>query len=214
MAVGLFAIAIDIGGPAFAQVSGHVKVVDGDTIKVGQQLIGLFGIDAPEVKQTCVTDAKRWPCGRRAREALRDFIGNNRVECYGAERDRQGRLLAVCLRGEEELNKWLVQQGWAIVYPIGADSYDVEQEAARSARRGVWQGKFVRPWEWRRGKRLKASAKKRCEIKGEVTRKGEKRYHLPSDQHYALVEIKRARGGRWFCTEKEARDAGWRRSAQ
>ncbi len=33
----------------------------------------------------------------------------------------------------------------------------VDQEAdAQAARRGIWAGEFVKPWEWRRGKRLQA----------------------------------------------------------
>ena len=198
--------------PAPSQVKGHVRVVDGDTIRVGRQLIGLFGIDAPATKQSCMIGAERWPCGRRATEALRDFIGQSRVECFGAERDRQGRLLSVCLRDGEELNQWLVSQGWALVYPLGADSYQADEAAAKTAKRGLWQGVFVKPWEWRRGKRLKAPSKKRCKIKGTTNREGEKVYHLPSAQFYPLVDMKKSRGDRWFCTEQDAKNAGWRAS--
>ena len=198
--------------PALAQVKGHVRVVDGDTIRVGRELIGLFGIDAPSAKQSCLIGAKRWPCGRRATEALRDFIGQSPVECFGAERDRQGRLLSVCLRDGEELNKWLVSQGWALVYPRGADAYQADEADAKSTKRGLWQGAFVTPWEWRRGKRLKAPPPKRCKIKGTTNSKGEQVYYLPSAQRYPLMQVKKSRGDRWFCSEKEAKDAGWRPS--
>ena len=34
-------------------IYGFVKVIDGDSIKIGKESIRLQGIDAPEVKQVC-----------------------------------------------------------------------------------------------------------------------------------------------------------------
>ena len=201
--------------PAASQISGKARVINGDTLKIGGQVVALFGIDAPETKQFCRRDNQRWPCGRRAREALHDHIGQNRVECFGAERDRHGRLLAVCLSGGEELNKWLVTQGWALAYRPVSNTYVEDEAAAIAARRGIWQSNFVKPWEWRRGKRLKiATDKQRCQIKGKITRGGKKVFYLPSSQQYPLVDIRETKGDRWFCTEQDARAAGWRPSGQ
>ena len=100
--LGLVGGLVLVSTPASSQVSGKARVINGDTLKIGRQVVAMFGIDAPETKQFCRRDDQRWPCGRRAREALHDHIGQNRVECFGAERDRHGRLLAVCLSGGEE----------------------------------------------------------------------------------------------------------------
>ena len=87
------------------------------------------------------------------------------------------------------------------------------ENAAKSLREGLWRGKFVPPWEWRRGKRLAAGeASEECRIKGNISHRGERIYHIPGGQHYDKTKIDPARGERWFCTEDEAGDAGWRRS--
>jgi len=49
-----------------------------------------------------------------------------------------------------------------------------------------------------------------CDIKGNINRKGERIYHLPGGRFYGQVQIDAARGERWFCSEEEARAAGWR----
>ena len=54
----------------------------------------------------------------------------------------------------EDIESWMVSQGWALAYRRYSLDY-VDQEAeAQAARRGIWAGEFVKPWEWRRGKRL------------------------------------------------------------
>lgn len=51
-----------------------------------------------------------------------------------------------------------------------------------------------------------------CVIKGNVSRSGERIYHLPGQSHYDEVRLRPGDGKRWFCTEEEARAAGWRRA--
>ena len=210
--IALASAMMAISPSALSQISGKAQVIDGDTLKVGRDLIGLFGIDAPENKQSCLRKEKRWPCRRLAREALRDRIGENKVECFGAERDRHDRLLAVCLSGGEELNKWLVEQGWAIAYRPMSTSYASEEAIAVAARRGIWHSNFIKPWEWRRGKRIKKSEAEPvpCEIKGKKNRDAGKVYYLPNTQQYPLVKINPDKGDRWLCTEKDALSDGWK----
>lgn len=52
-----------------------------------------------------------------------------------------------------------------------------------------------------------------CKIKGNINAKGEKIYHMPGSQYYERTQIDLPQGERWFCTERQAKDAGWR-SAQ
>ena len=100
-----------------------------------------------------------------------------------------------------------------------------EEAAARSARRGLWRGDFVAPWDWRRGERLAGTATQsaqdsgassggtgNCRIKGNISRSGERIYHMPGAQHYERTRISTSKGERWFCSESEARAAGWRRA--
>ena len=92
--------------------------------------------------------------------------------------------------------------------------YVDEETDAQAARHGIWAGEFVKPWEWRRGKRLAANdnAPDQCRIKGNISRKGERIYHLPGGKWYDRTRIDPAKGERWFCSEAEARAVGWRKS--
>jgi endonuclease YncB( thermonuclease family) len=125
--------------------SGSAKVNDGDTITIKGERIRLRGIDAPELGQTCSLAGADYHCGQEAREALRRLIGGRSVECEGWERDKYGRLLASCRAGAVELNKALVEQGWALAF----GDFQAEELAARRAARGLWAGDFDRPRQWR-----------------------------------------------------------------
>ena len=52
-----------------------------------------------------------------------------------------------------------------------------------------------------------------CNIKGNISyNTGEHIYHVPGQQYYYQTVISRDKGERWFCSEDEARKAGWRKS--
>jgi len=53
---------------------------------------------------------------------------------------------------------------------------------------------------------------KSCLIKGNINRSGERIYHVPGQKWYSRTRIDESFGERWFCTEKEAREAGWRKA--
>ena len=198
-------------------------MIDGETLQLGQQRIQLSGIDAPESDQYCLADGARWPCGQQATKALKNYIGLRPVNCWGVDRDNYGRLLAVCFLAGESLNGWLVSQGWALAYRHFSDAYVEEEATAKADGRGMWRGQFIEPWNWRRGTRFQKGtrfqekvvpAAKECVIKGTINGKGKKIYHLTDQQFYALVNVDEAKGERWFCTEDEARAAGWQPASQ
>lgn len=51
-----------------------------------------------------------------------------------------------------------------------------------------------------------------CQIKANIAADGGRIYHVPGGAFYDATVIDPAAGERWFCTEGEARAAGWRRS--
>ena len=139
-------------------LTGVPRIIDGDTIRIGNTRIRLHGIDAPEAKQTCTAGGKEWRCGQEATFALANIIGRTWVDCVERDRDRYGRIVAVCRVGGpkgKDLGAWMVSEGWALAYRKYSLDYVAAEDAARKAGRGLWRGKFITPWEWRRGKRLK-----------------------------------------------------------
>jgi hypothetical protein len=90
------------------------------------------------------------------------------------------------------------------------------EEAARAEARGIWQAPTEAPWDWRRSQQarpavaLTQAAPDGCVIKGNINSEGVRIYHTPASPWYAQTTVNESRGQRWFCTEAEARAAGWR----
>jgi endonuclease YncB( thermonuclease family) len=208
-----------ISRTAVADITGPAKVIDGDTIKIRGAKIRLHGIDAPESAQVCKAKEKTYRCGTSATLALARRIVGKSVSCDERDRDRYGRIVAVCHADGENLNAWLVSEGLALAYRRYSTDYIDQEQAAREAMRGLWRGEFVKPWQWRKGKRTAGekaadAAPGTCRIKGNINRNGKRIYHLPSGRYYAATKINEGKGERWFCSESEAKNAGWRRSSQ
>lgn len=56
---------------------------------------------------------------------------------------------------------------------------------------------------------------KNCNIKGNISINSQERiYHVPGQEYYASTKISPQYGERWFCSEEEARAAGWRRAGK
>ena len=203
-------------------LSGYPRVTDGDTLRFATDRVRLHGIDAPESGQTCRRPSGTWSCGARATHALRDRIVGAAVVCEIRDRDRYGRAVSVCRIGALDLNEWMVSNGWAIAYVRYSSDYVVAHRSARAASIGIWQGAFVEPSSWRRGERLRsvsssrvaraprAAASSKCSIKGNISRGGQRIYHVPGSRSYAATRINTGAGERWFCSESAARAAGWR----
>lgn len=126
-------------------VSGHARVIDGDTLRIAGERIRLAEIDAPETGQSCRIEGADFACGREARLHLAGLIGEGSVTCRGNQRDRYGRLLARCAAGETDINSAMVRAGWAVAY----GDYAGEQNLASRAKIGLWAGSFDMPSDWR-----------------------------------------------------------------
>lgn len=202
-------------------VVGAPSVIDGDTLEINATRIRLFGIDAPEATQTCDSSGESWTCGQASAEALRGLIGGAELSCAGDDIDTYGRLIAVCAIGGVDLNQTMVAQGWAIAFREYSDAYSRDKARARAGRLGLWSSNFVSPQEYRDARREapvsqpriairptpRSLATQGCLIKGNHSRRGEWIYHLPGMPYY-----KETRAEAMFCTEAEARAAGYRRS--
>jgi endonuclease YncB( thermonuclease family) len=206
----LLFLALTLATPLTAQTA---KVIDGDTLHVGDEKIRLFGIDAPEKGQTCTgPDGKAWACGLWAAEQLQEKLEGGSLTCRGQDRDRYGRLLATCTVDGRDVAKDLVEEGAVLAFRRYSSRYVGAENSARAAGRGVWSGEMTAPWTQRAKKSQPVTgAAGDCSIKGNISNNG-RIYHLPGQEHYNKTRISQARGERWFCSEAEARAAGWRRA--
>jgi endonuclease YncB( thermonuclease family) len=202
-----------------ASLSGEVtRYTDGDTLRIWDQKIRLLGVDAPEFSQSCKDGSgEEYSCGMNSLRYLKTIIGSREVRCEGDKTDRYGRLLATCYVGEININKKLVEDGWAVAFVRYDDLYLPQEQDAKKHKRGIWRGAFQRPSEYR-SKSWKAAktstenvAGEGCVIKGNINNKGEKIYHTPwSSKNYQRTRINTSKGEQWFCNEAEALAAGWR----
>src|SRR5689334_6299508 len=142
-----FVALVLAAAPALAGVvAGRASVIEGDTLDIRGTRIRLHGIDAPESAQTCRNaDVRPYRCGQQAALALADHIGGANVSCEQKDVDRYKRIVAVCSLGGEDLNAWLVHEGYALAYRQYGTDYVAEENDAHRARRGVWSGTFTAP---------------------------------------------------------------------
>ncbi|MFO0996643.1 MAG: thermonuclease family protein [Alphaproteobacteria bacterium] len=133
-------------------LAGAAHSIDGDTIVVLGEQIRLFGIDAPEVQQLCQRQGSYWPCGVAAAHALAQKVVGRDVICRPRAHDRHWRVFGICYVDGEDLNAWVVREGWALAYRRHSMDYVEAEEEAKAARRGLWSSEFQMPWEYRRKK--------------------------------------------------------------
>jgi endonuclease YncB( thermonuclease family) len=220
------------------QVIGFARIIDGDTIVVGDVRIRLEGIDAPESTQACGKSqvmamnglpfgqpnmlgkpdraTEPWACGAEATRYLARLIGNSAVRCEDLGPDRYGRTLGRCFVGAINVNAAMVRAGYAWAYVRYSKDYVPQEAEARAERIGIWQGDAMPAWDYRKRAWETAAvvAPAGCTIKGNVSASG-KVYHMPWNTWYDKVKMDLGSGGpsggkRWFCNEQEAIDAGWR----
>ena len=130
----------------------QLTVTDGDTIRIGEERIRFSGIDAPEMKQTCLYQEIEFNCGEFSKNLLIEKIADQEVSCIRESKDQYGRTLAECFVGKESLSSYLVREGYAFAYRKYSDKFIDDEEYAQSKGNGMWSMEFILPWEYRRQK--------------------------------------------------------------
>lgn len=147
-------LALFVATVAHAEISGRASVIDGDTLEIHGQRIRLHGIDAPEKGQPCFdAGGREYRCGTIAARALDQFIGDSTVTCRERTTDRYGRTVAACSVRGQDIEEWLVRNGYALAYRRYSSDYIGAEQEAKNNRRGVWSGSVTPPWDWRKAKR-------------------------------------------------------------
>ena len=132
-------------------VEGHATAVSGDTVRVAGMVIRLYGIDAPELGQTCWSArGQAYDCGAAARTVLQRLLGIDPITCwtYAVAADEQefGR----CFRGAADIGQAMVTYGWARAQRGLTHRYAGAEAQAQMNRAGMWSGASEAPWVWRR----------------------------------------------------------------
>ncbi len=130
-------------------VSGPARATDGDTLNLTGIPVRLWGIDAPELAQSCAREGASWGCGREAADRLTALVAGKNVRCIQRSVDAYGRTVAACEAGGVDLSAAMVEDGLAIALPDFTTAYVGHEARAREQRRGIWAGEFERPSDYR-----------------------------------------------------------------
>ncbi|MEQ1651503.1 MAG: thermonuclease family protein [Hyphomicrobium sp.] len=197
-------------------LAGRATAIKGDLLRVDGKLVQLTGIEVPEPKQPCLKgNGRRWNCSAAARSALDKLVRGKDVSCAPSGETEYGHVLAVCAVNGVDLGDALVRKGHAFANSGLLATYGSAESEAKSAQIGVWQGEAVRPSDWRDQvwQEAKRTAPDGCPIKGTV-RASDRFYALPWSNGYDGAKVRTVKGDRWFCSEEEARAAGFRLSSR
>ena len=133
--------------------SGKTSVLDGDSLKVGGKEVRLFGLDAPEYRQTCFDEKNQeYNCGQVSRVFLENLVEKKDVKCIYGEKDKYDRFLSKCFIGEISINEELVKNGMAVIYNFAESSEEMNklEAQAKGKKLGIWKGTFQLPKEYRK----------------------------------------------------------------
>ena len=204
-----------------------------------RERVRIIGINAPEMARSGqAAECHAQESTSRVQSLLQGGKVHLLPDPSQADRDRYDRLLRhVVMDGGGHLALLLVQEGlaeerqYAAPYQWQGDLQTAESQA-RAAGLGLWsacaapvQAAPVAPVAPAPAPSQPAAPAQpappvtppaadpaTCNIKGNISSSGERIYHVPGQRHYDQTVISPEKGERWFCTEQEARDAGWRKA--
>lgn len=217
------------------------SVVDGDTFKIDydgkETSVRLIGVNTPETVDPRTTVE----CfGQEASDYLKSLLTGKKVKIEAdssqTDRDKYDRLLRYVYLDGEDVGYKVINGGYGHEYTYDVayakqEEYKKAQEDADKNKRGLWADGVCS----KEGSSESSSTTQEqqdtpvissdsssstntntnsaeCNIKGNISSKGEKIYHMPGQKYYNSTKIDTSAGERWFCSEAEAQAAGWRRS--
>lgn len=202
-----------------------VRVVDGDTIDVNIddkiQRIRMIGINTPE----SVDPRRQVECfGKEASDKAKEMLLDKNVvlekDLTQDEKDKYGRLLRY-VKTKEGLfyNLEIIKLGYAYEYTYRSqykhqNEFKNAQKTAQSKKLGLWADGVCGEKNAISNPPMlnSTSTINLCNIKGNINSKKEKIYHLPKCSYYKQTVIDESVGEKWFCSEPEAINAGWRKA--
>ena len=102
------------------------------------------------MRQTCLKQGIKKPCGITAKQILIDKIADNKIVCIREGKDQYKRTLAECFINNESLSSYLVKSGYAFAYRRYSKKFIKDEDFARTNKIGMWSMEFDYPWDWRK----------------------------------------------------------------
>ncbi len=171
-------------------------VIDGDTIVVEPKTrVRLRHIDAPELE---------YCGGKEAKEALEKLVTGKRVRITEQVPDQRGRGMALIYTDEIFVNRELIAGGYVRFHhdtSTRADDLKALGLEIKTAKQGIFGA----------CQSMTNTKNPKCMIKGNIDRT-RKTYHMPGCTQFPFTVVEEDIGEQWFCTEKEAREAGYTKS--
>lgn len=188
------------------------------------------------------SDSPAWACGDWVRSEARKLFEDKVAHCEARDTDQYGRTVATCQVDGRDVGEVLVSNGLAFAYRRYGWDYDLAEKRAAVNALGLHATGVASPADFRSAKRAASKAVRvrnetgaktvtvpnqtpdrrsllpkaldpACNIKGNISRSGGERiYHMPGQEYYNDTRISVHKGERWFCSESEARAAGWRKA--
>lgn len=174
------------------------SVYDGDTfwIKSGDR-VRLLGINAPELDK-CL--------GEQAKQKLSDLVLNKIIDLKEERREEYGRRMGLVYVDGKLINEEMAKLGFAkLNYDPNSQSEKIKLagQIASQNKIGIFSPECK--------KTVSSDPNSNCKIKGNIDKStGERLYHLPTCRHYKYVVLDLDTDENYFCSEKEAQDAGFK----
>ena len=130
---------------SWVATAAQVTVLDGETLRLGDRILRLKGLDAPDRGEAC-----RGDCAGEAAAALSRLVRGRDLTCAITGRDAFGRGLGRCAAGSVDVNLTLVATGYAIAAPGTRGALVAAEQEARQANRGLWASGTPEAWQTRR----------------------------------------------------------------
>ena len=128
--------------------ANDIFVIDGDSLIVNGVKTRMYGIDAPEYDQMCISNNEEYPCGQIAKQELQNIITDKTI-CSIKGKDKYDRILTICYNDGQDINAELVRKGLVVAYKRYSEDYIKQETEAKENNRGIWSGTFVYPEKYR-----------------------------------------------------------------
>lgn len=176
------------------------KVIDGDTfITKEKRSVRLASVSAPELGE----------CGgKQATAVLTRLIAKKPLYLKVLYNDIYGRLVSLVYTTEGLVNKKMLQEGVAYYSGTAGEPEGISREAknAKEQKIGIFGPMCTQETNPDHPK---------CVIKGNRRLRGDgtAQYHFPGCRTYSKTLVQLYLGDQWFCTEAEAKKAGFTKGA-